>query len=333
MHINEQRSQNVTSLENAAAVGVASYEQFIALPWRHRSMSETPEPMDQEPSAEVAIPVGEPLAWPLLDQTGTLLVRAGSIIASEEERRFLVEHFSFYAGAPRPTGGVHSGSDDVRGRPITLAQMRLSIGSPIGMRSFFAATSPMRRGRIIGFSPDRSLFATAPRVGKLPLVLSVGENVQAVAIGAHAVYSFSCTVLATCNQPFHYLVLSEPGAVRSLRERKAARVHTRLAVRYSAAGPDGELQGLGLGRDLSVQGMSLLSPHPIGGLGSHVHVSFPISTAQLDTQFEAVAVVRNVKDGAADGLAAYGLEFESVSGEQQFALRSFLFDCLSADLV
>ncbi|MGG1943817.1 flagellar brake protein [Trinickia sp. NRRL B-1857] len=295
-------------------------------------MSETPEPMHQEPSAEVPIPIGEPLAWPLLDQNGTLLVRAGSIIASEEERRFLVEHFSFYTGAARPITSAHPSSGDARGEPITLAQMRLSIGSPIGMRSFFAATSPMRRSRVIGFSPDRSLFVTAPRVGKLPLVLSVGENVQAVAIGAHAVYSFSCTILATCDQPFHYFVLSEPGAVRSLRERKAARVHTRLAVRYTSAGSDGELQGLGLGRDLSVQGMSLLSPHPIGEIGSNVHVSFPISTAQLDTQFEAVAVVRNMKhSGAADGLVAYGLEFESVSGDQQFALRSFLFDCLSAN--
>ena len=331
-YVNGELSPNTGLLENSGANGVASYEQFIALRWRHRSMSETPEPMDQEPAP---IPIGEPLAWPLLDENGTLLVRAGSIIASEEERRFLVEHFSFYAGAARAIPGAHSGLGDVRGEPITLAQMRLSIGSPIGMRSFFAATSPMRRSRIIGFSPDRSLFATAPRVGKLPLVLSVGENVQAVAIGAHAVYSFSCTVLASCDQPFHYLVLSEPGAVRSLRERKAARVHTRLAVRFTLAGSDGELQGLGLGRDLSVQGMSLLSPHPIGGLGSHVHVSFPISTAQLDTQFEAVAVVRNVKDGAAadGGLAAYGLEFESVSGEQQFALRSFLFDCLSAGSV
>ncbi|PMS14780.1 flagellar brake protein [Trinickia dabaoshanensis] len=313
----------------AATFGVASYEQFIALPQRHRSMSESPVPMDHEPAP---IPIGEPLAWPLLDQNGTLLLRAGSIVGSEEERRFLIDHFSFYKGVAR-TGtaeNANPGASDARAAPVTLTQMRLAIGAPIGMRSFFATTSPMRRSRLIGFSPDHSLFVTAPRVGKLPLVLSAGENVQAVAIGAHAVYSFSCTVLAACSEPFHYLVLSEPGAVRLLRERKAARVQTRLAVKYRALSTDGEAQGLGLGRDLSVQGMALVSPRVLGAIGAQVQVSFPIRTAQVDTQFEAMAIVRNVKDSVApDGLVTHGLEFESVSGEQQFALRSFLFDCLS----
>lgn len=91
------------------------------------------------------------------------------------------------------------------------------------------------------------------------------------------------------------------------------------------------MRGLGLGRDLSVQGMSLVSPRMLGEVGSHARVPFPISTARIDTEFEAGAVVRNVTDSRdPDGLVAHGLEFESVSGEQQFALRSFLFDCMSA---
>lgn len=299
-------------------------------------MSDSPELERHEGLDEVQIPVGSALAWPLLDHDGRLLLRAGTVIATQEERRFLLEHFSFYAGATKtavqPVGAAGDGHG--HGEHIALVDMRLSIGSPIGIRSFFATSSPLRRSRVIGFSPDRSLFVSAPRVGKLPLILTVGENVQAVAIGAHAVYSFSCTVLASCNQPFHYLVLSEPGNVRRLRERKAARVQTRLAVSYRAALAEGDAHGLALGRDLSVQGMSLVSPRVLGEVGSHVHVSFPISTAQIDTEFEATAVVRNLKDSReTDGLVAYGLEFESISGELQFALRSFLFDCVSESVL
>jgi c-di-GMP-binding flagellar brake protein YcgR len=301
-------------------------------------MSDSPELERHEGIDEVQIPVGSALAWPLLDQDGRLLLRAGTVISTEAERRFLLEHFSFYAGTAKAAAqqGAAAAVGHGHGGRIGLVDMRLSIGSPIGIRSFFATTSPMRRSRVIGASPDRSLFVAAPRVGKLPLVLTAGENVQAVAIGAHAVYSFSCTVLASCNQPFHYLVLSEPGQVRLLRERKAARVQTRLAVSYRASlpEPEGETHGLGLGRDLSVQGMSLVSPRLLGDVGSHVHVSFPISTVHVDTEFEAEAVVRNLKDSReADGLVAYGLEFEGVSGEQQFALRSFLFDCVSAGIL
>ena len=295
-------------------------------------MSDSLEPQPHDaPTDDIRIPVGSALAWPLLDQDGRLLLRAGTVIATEDERRLLLEHFSFYAGAAKPGVQASAAEGAGAGGPMTLVGMRLSIGSPIGLRSFFATTSPLRRSRVIGFSPDHSLFVATPRVGRLPLVLAVGENVQAVAIGAHAVYSFGCTVLASCDQPFHYLVLSEPGNVRLLRARKAARVQTRLAVRYEASRPEGQMCGLGLGRDLSVRGMSLVSPRMLGEVGSHVRVSFPISTAQIDTEFEAGAIVRNVKDSRdADGLVAHGLEFESVSGEQQFALRSFLFDCMSA---
>lgn len=297
-------------------------------------MSDSPEPKQHDAlTDDVRIPVGSALAWPLLNQDGRLLLRAGTVIATEEERRLLLEHFSFYVGAAKAgvQEGAATGAGHGPGERMTLVGMRLSIGSPIGLRSFFAATSPLRRSRVIGFSPDYSLFVATPRVGRLPLVLAVGENVQAVAIGAHAVYSFSCTVLASCDQPFHYLVLSAPGNVRLLRARKAARVQTRLAVSYEAPRPEGNTRGLGLGRDLSVQGMSLVSPRMLGEVGSHVRVSFPISTAQIDTEFEAAAVVRNVKDSRdADGLVAHGLEFESVSAEQQFALRSFLFDYMSA---
>lgn len=301
-------------------------------------MSDSPELNRHEGLDEAQIPVGSALAWPLLDQDGRLLLRAGTVIETQEERRFLLEHFSFYAGATKtavqPGGAAGDSHGHGQGEHIALVDMRLSIGSPIGIRSFYATSSPLRRSRVIGFSPDRSLFVSAPRVGKLPLILTVGENVQAVAIGAHAVYSFSCTVLASCNQPFHYLVLSEPGNVRRLRERKAARVQTRLAVSYRSALSKGEAHGLALGRDLSVQGMSLVSPRVLGEVGSRVDVSFPISTAQIDTEFKATAVVRNVKDSReTDGLVAYGLEFESMSGELQFALRSFLFDCVSASVL
>lgn len=284
------------------------------------------EPVDPTP-----LPVGEPLAWPVLDQDGRLLLRAGAIIATEQERAFLVKHFSFYTGANGLASPVETDSDGVQSERLTSVDMRLSIGSPLGLRGLLATSGPMRRSRLIGASPDRALFVTAPGAGRLPLALTQGENLQVVAIGAHAVFQFSCTVLAVCSQPLGYLVLSAPTGIRRLRERKAARVQTRLAVRYRAHEAEPEVESLGLGRDLSVQGMSLISARPVGQVGTHLQVSFPISTAQVDTEFEARAVVRNVKESAdVDGSLAYGLEFETVSAEQQFALRSFLFDCFSA---
>lgn len=294
---------------------------------------------DLQPSEWVdptQLPVGVPLAWPILDRDGRLLLRAGAVIATEQERGFLLKHFAFYTGAKGFAPAVGADSDGVPNERLTSVDMRLSIGSPLGLRGVLATSGPMRRSRLIGATPDRALFVTAPGAARLPLSLIQGENLQVVAIGAHAVFQFSCTVLAICNQPLEYLVLSAPSGIRLLRERKVARVQTRLAVRYRVLQAESESEGevevesLGLGRDLSVRGMSLVSARPVGQVGTYVQVAFPISTAQVDTEFEAHAVVRNVKESAdVDGSLAYGLEFETVSAEQQFALRSFLFDCFS----
>lgn len=288
---------------------------------------------DLQPTERVdptQLPVGEPLAWPVLDQDGRLLLRAGAVIATEQERGFLLKHFSFYKGAHGVVSPVEMDSDGAQNERLTSADMRLAIGSPLGLRGLRATSGPMQRSRLIGASPDRALFVKAPGAGGQPLALTKGEKVQVVAIGAHAVFQFSCAVLAVCDQPFEYLVLSAPTGIRRLRERKVARVQTRLAVRYRTQEVESEVESLGLGRDLSVQGMSLVSARPVGQVGTQLRVSFPISTAQVDTEFEARAVVRNVKENAdADGSLAYGLEFETVSAEQQFALRSFLFDCFS----
>jgi c-di-GMP-binding flagellar brake protein YcgR len=279
---------------------------------------------------EAQLPLGVALAWPLLDDEGRVLLRAGGIIATDEERRFLLKHFSFYGGAAGASeqetvldSGAHADSNE----RLTLAGMRLAIGAPVGIRSLGTTGGPMRRSKLIGVSPERMLFVASPSAGKKAFAPMIGENVQVVAIGAQSVYAFSCTVLALCNQPSEYLVLSEPGAIRKLRERKALRVRTRIAVRYRT---DGEGEGLALGRDLSVRGMSLISPRSLAEVGACVHVSFPIRTAQGETDFEAPARVRNVEEGVdADGAIEYGLEFEPVGVDQQCALRSFLFDCLS----
>jgi c-di-GMP-binding flagellar brake protein YcgR len=292
-------------------------------------MTTVPEPNRPGQFDETQLQVGVALAWPLLDEEGRVLLRAGAVVATEEERRLLLRHFSFYAGKAGVAAGSGDGAArDASGDRLTLAGMRLSIGAPVGVRSSVSTSGPMRRSKLIGVSTERMLFVAASKAGNPAATPMTGENVQVVAIGARAVYSFSCTVLAVCQQPSEYLVLSEPGVIRMLRERKALRVRTRVAVRYR--GEDGD-EGLALGRDLSVRGMSLVSSRPLGEVGVGVRVAFPISTAQGEMEFEAPARVRNVKEGVdTDGSNEYGLEFESVSVEQQFALRSFLFDCLSA---
>lgn len=290
------------------------------------------ESFAQAPSTlldKTQVPVGTPLAWPILDQDGALLLDAGTVVPSEAQRDFLFAHFQ-PCKAEAGSGEVPIAADSAlrnAHRPLTLDAMHMSIGAALGIRSQLGMGGEMHPSRLIGFSPNHALFVTPPLDGRQPLPLTVGKNVEIVAVGRQAVFWFVCTVEATCKHPFEYLVLSQPGGIRRLRERKAVRVRTRLAVRYGVDLTSDTVDGLGIGSDLSAHGMSLAAAGPLGRVNDRVRVTFMIKTADLEFEFQAVAVIRNVQSSAtSDAPTTHGLEFDQLGAQQQIALKTFIFD-------
>jgi len=270
------------------------------------------------------LPIGAPLPWCVVDQDGSVLLHEGTVLCRESQRTFLLSHFH-----PR-RGGAAEFQERLRSatpHPVTLDEMHLNIGALLGMRSQIGMGRAMHASRVIGFSPGHKLFVTPPMAGGQPQPLMPGENVEIVAVSTQAVFWFVCTVEVVCTDPFDYLVLSAPGNIRQLRERKAVRVHTHLAVRHGTDLTGAELCGMGVGRDMSVYGMSLATTAPIGEIGERVCVAFQLATQNIDAEFQAVAVIRNVLTGAtAETLCTHGLEFEGLTQELQLALKAFVFD-------
>jgi c-di-GMP-binding flagellar brake protein YcgR len=270
------------------------------------------------------LPIGEPLPWRVVDQDGSVLLRAGTVLCREAQRNFLLSHFDPRRG---DAVGFQQNSRHAASNPVTLEDMHLIIGALLGMRRQIGMGRAMHASRVIGFSPSHTLFVTPPVVGGEPLKLMPGENVEIVAVTTQSVFWFVCTVEAICTYPFDYLVLSAPGNIRQLRERKAVRVRTHLAVRHGVDLTGHALDGMGVGCDLSVFGMSLATTAPIGRIGERVCVALQLATRSIDTEFTAVAVIRNVQTGTAPAsLCTHGLEFEGLSSEHQLALKAFVFD-------
>ncbi|WP_233857110.1 flagellar brake protein [Paraburkholderia sp. HD33-4] len=253
-----------------------------------------------------------------------MLLRAGTILCRESQRNFLLSHFHPRRG---DATAFQQNSRNAEPHPVTLEDMHLTIGALLGMRSQIGMGRAMHASRVIGFSPSHTLFVTPPVVGGQPLMPMPGENVEIVAVTTQAVFWFVCTVETVCTHPFDYLVLSAPGNIRQLRERKAVRVRTHLAVRHGIDLTGPALDGMGVGCDLSVFGMSLATSAPIGRIGERLRVALQLTTRSVDTEFSAVAVIRNVQTGTTPAaLCTHGLEFEGLSPEQQLALKAFVFD-------
>ncbi len=275
-----------------------------------------------------AVPVGTPLDWPIADATGTLLFAAGTILATTDERQFLFANFHPHRGdllekAPQP----EPQADQPTTASLTLKDMHLTIGALVGVRSQLGSGAPMHPCRIIGFAPNHALFVTPPLQDGRILPLRLGENIEIVAIASHAVFRFVCTVEAVCRAPFDYVVLSKPGVIRRLRERKSIRVHAHLAVRFGIGETGDSYDGLGLAKSISALGMSLAASWTLGAVGERLRIAFSLKSAEMQTEIETTAVIRNVQKGSAPGEpSTHGLELDQLDAAQQMAMKVFVFD-------
>jgi PilZ domain/Flagellar protein YcgR len=282
------------------------------------------------------VPIGEPLAWEIVTADGTRLFEAGAVLSSEAMHVFLFKYFEPFRlpesmqdvpdDAPATSHEIPVEPAGSATEQLKLGTIGLEIDSRLGVRR--QAGSSMYSSRVIGFSrpgPHRlsAIFITQPVMsGYAPLELVRGEQVELVALTSRAVFRFACTVDFVCHEPFHYLVLSEPGAIQRLRVRKFARMNTRIAAHFVDAEMDDAPVHLGLIRDISPFGLSLAVAEPAAKMGDRLRVSFRFMTDGLDVSIDTVAIVRHVHVEGPHG--GYGLEFESLEPSDRIALKSLM---------
>ncbi|MEZ2351089.1 flagellar brake protein [Caballeronia sp. RCC_10] len=276
------------------------------------------------------IPLKAPLEWPILAPDGAVLFDSGTVVPDEAARAFLYRHFEPHRPSREATLASAAIDTAADGAP-TLEDMGLAIGGRVGLRGGSISGSAMYASRVIGFSNprrngERSLFVTQPvMAGSGPLELTRGEQVDLVALTGRGVFRFACTVDATSREPFNYVVLSAPGAIRRLRARKFARLPTCLGARFSTAAAASAVPQLGRVADISPYGMSLSAPTATARAGDRLKLSFRFCTDGVDVEIDTTAIVRHVgpAESGAPG-AAYGLEFEALDASQRIALKSFM---------
>lgn len=276
-----------------------------------------------------ALPLGQPLAWPIVDRDGTLLFERGAILVGEPERRFLFENFAPRRGdLDTPPASDEAVAADGARTSSDARQMNLTLGALMGLRAQMGGSgAPVRPCRLIGFAPNDMLFVTPPYADGRMIALIPGENVEIVAIASQAVFRFVCSVEAICQTPLDYLVLSKPGAIRRLRERKSIRVRARIPVRYGLGETGEGYEGVGLARGISALGLSLAAPWALGKVGERLRIAFQLHSGEVETAIETSAVIRNVQHEAGPGSpAVLGLELDRLTAAEQMAMKVYVFD-------
>ncbi|TDG05426.1 flagellar brake protein [Paraburkholderia guartelaensis] len=285
------------------------------------------------PLTPQALPVGEPLAWPVVDRDGALLLDAGSVLMGEAERDFLFLHFAPHRGDMErlevtPESATAANAASIGVTAATTRDMHLTIGALMGLRPQMGASgAPMHPCRLIGFAPNEALFVTMPYVDGRPIAITPGENVEIVPIASQAVYRFVCTVHALNQSPLDYLVLSKPANIRRLRERRSIRVRAQFPVRYGIGEEGAGYDGVALARGISALGLSVSAAWALGKVGERLRVAFQLRSGENATTIETCAIIRNVQAETGDPAhATLGLELDRLTPAEQMAMKVYVFD-------
>ncbi|MBP0606670.1 MULTISPECIES: PilZ domain-containing protein [Burkholderia] len=263
---------------------------------------------------------GVPLGFDLYDADGAALLPAGTTLQDAAQHAFLFDHF--HPVRRREGSGIEPSVPGAAGGPAT--RMGLSAGAAIGIRRRVGTTRALQRCRLIGVGASGALF-----VEPLPaamLEFARGDDVEAVAIGAAAVFRFGATVesvQASGAAPF--MILSPPGFVDRLRARAEPRVPVRIAARCSGGAQGAE--GIGMVHDISLSGLSIAVDRPLAATGEPLRVLLPYETGGRVEQLALDGTVRAVHaDPAAPALTLHHAAFGDIDADDRVRLKALLFD-------
>lgn len=296
----------------------------------------------------------EPLSWPLFDADGTPLLAAGERLPSEADLDWLFTMFVPHrpileaaydaSGQPRDAANTASVSGDaspvyLHGLPIPLV-----IGAWLQVRVAPGVEPSRVRTRLIGRAPNGMLLITPPAGGDTRMPIAVGDKLAFWTFPGDNLYEFVCEVHSVHRGPFDYVVLTRPSQVRETPVRRTPRVDTRLVARLSPidevtrasftlvlSDPEDSPEWLVLVRDISAEGVGILTKSPLPDGCAQVAVQFRVSIGADVVPVLGVAAVRSTEGPRADGTWAYGLEFTQMDTRNRAAIRCFVYESRLTD--
>ncbi|MDF3083595.1 flagellar brake protein [Burkholderia sola] len=263
---------------------------------------------------------GVPLGFDLYDADGAALLPAGTTLHDAAQHAFLFDHF--HPVRRRDGSGTGPSVPGAAGEPAT--RMGLSAGAAIGIRRRVGTTRALQRCRLIGVGVSGALFVEPQPAAVLEFAR--GDDIEAVAIGAAAVFRFGATVesvQASGAAPF--MILSPPGFVDRLRARAEPRVPVRIAA--CCSGTAQEAESIGMVHDISLSGLSIAIDRPIAATGEPLRVRLPYETGGRVEQLALDGTVRAVHaDPAAPALTLHHAAFGDIDADDRVRLKALLFD-------
>ncbi|MDN2659751.1 flagellar brake protein [Neptunomonas sp. CHC150] len=223
-------------------------------------------------------------------------------------------------------------------RQLSSSQTALSfteLNPDPGVKMTLSFQSPRKSFTVnyIGVKSDASVICTMPKAAA-SLNLE-GQRLTVKMMAGNRMCAFSCRLIKSFAHPYPHWHLEYPSVVNHHTVRYHPRIPVNMAV---SVDHQDEQQGIHLGlprivhtRDISLEGMGLESPVPLGQVGDELFVTMRFDLNGLDQVLLLAVQLQNVEEVEL-GVFLHGVKFDHMEEDSALIMTAFVYQCYLSEL-
>jgi c-di-GMP-binding flagellar brake protein YcgR len=295
------------------------------------SMAATPPPHALYRLRKEQVAIGRPLAWPVYDRDGQLLLCAGYVIETPRQLERLSENGLYRPRMevfkPEAVGAAGGGE----GWKIATAghheyrfeEIDLPVGATLQLQRI-GLDETRYSTQLVGYLLGATILVRVPTDDGSLVLLREGQPLVVRAFSGTDAFAFVTQVTTARYSPQPYLHLAWPAVVAGTTVRQQRRIETRLIATVSADGADGAASKAAKVVDLSAGGARLRANEKLGEAGARLSIAFRLPTASADATLALAAEVRSAEPVEGGAGFDHGVRFVDVEPLHALALCGFV---------
>lgn len=291
--------------------------------------------MQFTPIKKEELNVGQPIAWPLYDSSGEMVLELGSKPESAQQIQTLIDsgagrYLDNPAGQPDKAETARKAQREQGG--LSLDQIKLKIGDSLQLQFQSGTENSRCFVTLIGYLVDQGVIVSMPVLNGRIMLIREGQTIVVRFFSGKNAYAFSAVTKKATTAPFPYLHLSYPHEVRGLVVRGSSRA--RASINCHASTEDGNSYKC-VARDISIGGALIAVRDKMGTVGEKLSLKLPVQVNETEHMLTLNCLVRSVNTDrpSANETPAnlLGLSFEKMTSQDTLVISTLLYQNLVSD--
>jgi len=293
------------------------------------------------------IQVGVPIAHPIYDSDGILLMQAGTIVTTESQLEKLYER-GLYLNLKSLESIKRQSSESTateKNSPeseqldnenlVDLSLKNIVIGELLQISPLSDDTNTIKYFvKYLGGLDKKSIICTLPKVDEKVVFIKLHSGLQIQLFSGKDVYKFTTSVDAVFSTPYPHMHIKFPKAVYGKNLRRNQRVSVSIISSLINKSPGDFVNVKSAGRiiDLSLGGAMIDATKIIGSARDDLECTFKINQDGYEVILAIPCILRNITEATSENGAIiykHGVQFKEIAIQDKTVLQSYIFQSLT----